>query len=119
MDGAFIWSVFTCTFQINMHDTSATNAARKRRGGEAPKEPMPTGSASPDEDTTRDFLQNMRIARQIRARMETNSPLTFSEMRAAQVALIRAPPSRGAKYYGLPDNAVANAVAKHLLNKQF
>ena len=39
-------------------------------------------------------------------------------MRAAQMALMLAPPSRGAKYYGLPDNAVANAVAKHLSNKQ-
>ena len=39
-------------------------------------------------------------------------------MRAAQLALMLAPASRDAKYYGLPDNAVATAVAKHLSKKQ-
>ncbi len=105
-----------------MHDTSAMNATRKCRGGGAPKEapcmPMPAGSLPPDEDAVHDFLQHMLLARPIRSHIETNSPLAFLEMRAAQMALMLAPPSRGAKDYGLPDNAVANAVAKHLSNKQ-
>ena len=111
MDSAFIWLGFTCTLQINMYDTM--NATRKRRGAKAPKVAMRTGSSSSDEDA--DFLQQMRIARPLGGH---TIPPTFLEMRAAQVALMMAPPSRDAKYYGLPDNAVANAVAKHLLNKQ-
>ncbi len=90
MDSAFIWLGFTCTLQINMQDTM--NATRKRRGAKAPKELMPTRSMSSNEDA--DFLQQMRIARPNGGQM---IPLTFLEMRAAQVALMMAPPSRSAK----------------------
>ena len=39
-------------------------------------------------------------------------------MRAAQLALMLTPAPRDAKYYGLPEDAVATAVAKHLSKKQ-
>ena len=56
--------------------------------------------------------------RPVKSHGEKKKPLTELEMRAAQLALMLAPASRDAKYYGLPDNAVATAVAKHLSKKQ-
>ena len=53
-----------------------------------------------------------------RRRQGGDAPLTDLEMRAAQLALMLTPAPRDAKYYGLPEDAVATAVAKHLSKKQ-
>ena len=53
-----------------------------------------------------------------RRRQGGDAPLTELEMRAAQLALMLTPAPRDAKSYGLPEDAVANAVAKHLSKKQ-
>ena len=53
-----------------------------------------------------------------RRRQGGDAPLTELEMRAAQLALMLTPAPRDAKSYGLPENAIATAVAKHLSNKQ-
>ena len=90
-----------------MHDTLAMNATRKHHGGGAPPQkeahrlPMPAaGRLLLDEDDAFEFLQNTRLARPVRSHGETIFPFTFLEMRAAQLALMLAPPSRDAKYYG-------------------
>ena len=53
-----------------------------------------------------------------RRRQGGDAPLTELEMRAAQLALMLTPAPRDAKSYGLPEDAIATAVAKHLSNKQ-